>query len=440
MLFSKKFKFIFASLSILFPAILLCPATSISAELWTLDKSIFHAIKVSPDIRATDAEVKARQGALKQSGAWPNPSIEFNVNDKLGIDDGSGGSDLTQIAITQPIPLGRLSHQRKQAKARLLVAEQNHFYQQLLLENKTAHNFHKLQLAIVTLKLGKEKLHFAKNFQKQENNNALKNNPIIRYLTPLEVKRLGIIRETATQFVASAEGEYNEVLSTFKMSLKLSKSTKIKTDILLPAHPPASLDSLFNHQNANHAAILAAKYRRKAANTGIALTRAQRFADPTLTLFRERDLLAGSRQNYTGISISIPIPLWNQNKGAIAKARSEAEITKYELQVIQRELRTKLSQSHMHLGYLIDQAKHYRTKILVPAKEVFELTRKGFSVGEVNILSLVDAHNTYFDARERYLELLYESWLAAAELRLTAGLSVMGTKNFNHDDSAGGSL
>ncbi len=440
MQFFKKFKLIQGSLFVIFFGILLSPVTAIGAELWTLEKSITHAFEASPDIRAAIAEVHVKQGELKESGAWPNPSIEFNANDKLGIDDGSGGSDLTQIAISQPISLGRLSQQRKQAKAMLLAAEQNSFYQQLLLENKVARFFHKLQLAIVTLQLAEEKLEFAKNFQKKDDSNKLINDPIVRYLTPLEEKRLGIIRETAAQFVASAEGEYSEALSAFKMFLKLSENTKIKTDILHPAQLPANLDNLLKRQKANHAAILIAKHRREAANAGISLVRAERFADPTLTIFRERDLLGGSRQYFTGISVNIPIPLWNRKKGAITKAKSEAEKTKYELQIIQRELQTKLSQNHMHLGHLIGQAKHYRTKILVPAKEVFRLTRKGFSVGEINVLSLVDAHNTYFDARERYLEILYESWLETAELRLAVGLSIMDTKNSSNDGSLGGSL
>ena len=52
----------------------------------------------------------------------------------------------------------------------------------------------------------------------------------------------------------------------------------------------------------------------------------------------------------------------------------------------------------------------------------------------MNVLSLIDASNTYFDARKRYLELLYESWVEMAELRLAAGLSLLNT------NEAGGSL
>ena len=56
---------------------------------------------------------------------------------------------------------------------------------------------------------------------------------------------------------------------------------------------------------------------------------------------------------------------------------------------------------------------------------MFALTRRGFASGELNILALVDASNTYFDARARYLELQTETALAAADLRLASGVFVL---------------
>ena len=54
-----------------------------------------------------------------------------------------------------------------------------------------------------------------------------------------------------------------------------------------------------------------------------------------------------------------------------------------------------------------------------------DLTRRAFASGEANILGLVDANNTYFDAQARYLETLKDGALAAASLRLAAGQSIV---------------
>jgi outer membrane protein TolC len=55
------------------------------------------------------------------------------------------------------------------------------------------------------------------------------------------------------------------------------------------------------------------------------------------------------------------------------------------------------------------------------------LTDRGFTSGELSILSLVDANNTYFQAQLRYLELLYQAWTELADVKLYAGQMMADT-------------
>ncbi len=403
--------------------------TAANGEVWTLENSVKKAIQVSPVVLAADAEIEARKGALSQAGAWPNPSIGLSGSQKLGIEDRRGGTDLTQFSVSQPIPLGRLSRQSKQAKAEFEASKHERTYEQLTQENVAARNFHTLQLAEVKLKLANEKLKFAQHYQK----NAGGKDPLVRYLAPLERKRLDIIRETADQEVATAEGEYSEALSNFQTFLRLPIDSSLQTTELNPIDLPASLERLIDVQGASHAAIAASKYEKEAADAAISVARGKRFEDPTITFFREKDSLDGRRQNYSGVMLNVTVPLWNFKNGEVAQAKAEAKKAEYKLETQKQVLQSKLKQTHLHLANLIKQANHYRTKILVPAKEMFDLTKKGFGAGEVNILSLIDASDTYFDARKRYLELLYESYVEAAELRLAAGISIL-----NHNELSPG--
>ena len=52
---------------------------------------------------------------------------------------------------------------------------------------------------------------------------------------------------------------------------------------------------------------------------------------------------------------------------------------------------------------------------------MLQLTNKGFASGELNVLSLVDANNTYFDSRLNYLDLLYQARVELADVKLYAG-------------------
>lgn len=196
----------------------------------------------------------------------------------------------------------------------------------------------------------------------------------------------------------------------------------------------APLIELLKFQDENNAAIAAAKYKMQAADTSVSLERSKLFPEPSVKYYREKDFLHDKNQFFNGVTVNFTLPLWNFNKGGISKAKADANKAKYELLALERDLQAKLRQSHMHLKHLIEQTEHYRTNILVQAKEVFTLTHKSFSTGGVNILALIDANNTYFESHKRYLKLLYEASVEAANLKLIAGLSLQVGNNPNSND------
>ncbi|MDQ6980488.1 MAG: TolC family protein, partial [Ghiorsea sp.] len=109
----------------------------------------------------------------------------------------------------------------------------------------------------------------------------------------------------------------------------------------------------------------------------------------------------------------------------VVEAQYAVQQTQAELDIKQRELRTSLYKSYLHLGHLIEQAKHYQNKVLKPAKKMFKLTQSGFEVGELSVLTLLDAYNTYFDALSNHKIMLTQAWQELAALRLSAGISLV---------------
>ena len=197
--------------------LLSAPAPAMGQDLWTLDASVRRILDIAPENRGADAEVEARRGALRQAGAWPNPTIELRGDDKIGKDEGVGGVDLTQFVLSQPLPLsGRIGHRRAVAKAELSSARAAQKYQQLLLETEAARHFHALQLAGARLNLAQQRLQLADELQ-----NAGRRRQEAGELAQLDRLRLDLLREAAQQILDVAEGRYNEALSRFRTSLGL---------------------------------------------------------------------------------------------------------------------------------------------------------------------------------------------------------------------------
>tara|TARA_R110002050_G_scaffold57423_5_gene129174 strand:+ start:86780 stop:88081 length:1302 start_codon:yes stop_codon:yes gene_type:complete len=412
-------------------AILFCvvsmPIGAQQQNKWTLEDSIRRVLEFAPETRGAQAAVSAKQGALQQAGAWPNPQIEVRIDDKMGKDKGTGGSDFTQFSFNQPLPFsGRLGYQKAVAGEELDAARSERSYQQVQLETQVAQRYHMLQFATERLHLSQQRLKFAEGWQIIGQRRAEAGE-----LSNLERLRLDLIRESAQQTLDKSEGAYNEALSRFTAYLNLSADTIPQ---LLSLEPFGSIPALqtFYATLSEHALLMAARHQLEARRAGVDLARAERFPDPTLRLFYEQDVLNGRQQDVTGIGLGITVPLWDRKSGSIDEAQAKSIQTQSELQVLERDLGSRLQQSYLHLNHLVEQGEHYRIRVLEPAQKVFDLTSKAYASGELEILSLIDANNTYFDARERYLELLQEAWLEGAEVRLAAGRTLITSKQETH--------
>ncbi|HQS58771.1 MAG TPA: TolC family protein [Gallionellaceae bacterium] len=397
------------------------PVLAKEGTSWTLADSVRRAFDIAPELRAAEAVIAARGGDLSQAGAWTNPTIEVRADNRLGMEDGRGGADITQIAFSQPIPIRRLAHQQNAAQASLESAQANRNAQRLLLEREVARLYHALQLAAAKRQLAEERQQLV-----AESLNASRKpgtDRLVRYLTPLERRRLSILSEEANQTVAVAEREQQKALLDFRALLALPNGTRIEPVALTLPVASASLATLTRALD-EHPALVAARKEADAMQSGIAVAESQRLADPVLTVYREGGYIAGERRDATGVGLSVQIPFWSSS-GMVVRARAESDRAQAQLAVAQRDSHSRLELAYTQRLFLIEQSERLRTNLLEPAREMFALTRSSFAAGELNLLTLVDANNTYFDALERYLELQHESALAAADLRLASGVSLL---------------
>lgn len=408
---------------VLFVCALLISMTIVSVhaqERWSLETSMQRVLDVAPEIHAAESAVAARQGAARQAAAWPNPEIELRADDRVSREIGNRGTDYSQFIFSQPVPLsGQRGHRREIAAAELAASQAGRRYQQLLLETETARRFHSLQLTTELLHLAEQRLRFADELQQVGERRRRAGE-----LAHLEQLRIDLIRETAQQAAVKAEGKHGEALSLFRAYLGLSAEEMPE---LASLQPIGEIPPLTSWQTGlpEHPALVAETAKLQSARANIELARSQRLPDPVLRLFHERDAFINRRIDVYGFGVALTVPLWDRKSGHIDEAHAQANQVRADIQALERDLDSRLRQSYQHLNHLMEEAKHYRGRVLEPAQALFDLTRKAYAAGEAEILALIDANNTYFDAQARYFELLQEAWLEVAELRLAAGRTLI---------------
>ena len=404
-------------------------STKLTMQQWTLESSIQQAMTVAPELKKSMTTIGASEADMKMSGLWPDPSIEFRVDNKLGKDDGRGGYDLTDLTISQAIPISRLENQKLSAEANFKSAQSLQKHSQLLVQTRVSKVFHELQLASANMALMERRLAFANQLSKALEKKS--QGVVVRYLTPLETMRISVIREEANQAVSNAEGKYYEALNEFTKLLGLDSDTEISVEELQAIEKIPSVNFLSSFQE-RHPQLVAQQQRLQSANADTEVARNSQLADPVISLSRSEDSFASGREDVYALMLNVQIPLQDRKSSAVSKAGFKANEQRIELQRLKRELQINLKRSVTHANHIVEQASNYKQKVLKPAKKILDLTNKGFTSGELNMLSLVDATNTYFDSRIRYLDLLYQAHAELADIHLFAGhLITDGDIQFN---------
>lgn len=395
-------------------------------SVWTLRAATQRLVEIAPERRQLDAVVEARLQALKQAGEWPNPSLELRADNRIGQMHG-GGMSFAQSSLSQPLPWHRIAHQQAVAELSLLASQSARRAQLLLLEREAARVFHALQLAEEKLRLARQQMELTERYAQGRLNGS--GDRLVRYLTPIERQRLIIMRVAAKDRVMAAELEHKQAQIEFRHLLGLAgaAANEIKTAPMTLSAVPTRAE--LERDLDNHPAIRAAYLEAEAARKGIEVAASQRHADPVLKLFRDRDF-NGTVFDVTGIGISFELPIWSQSRALVGKAVAEATSSAMHYEALRRDTRIRLAQAYEQLIHLRKEIEHLQKNLIAPAHRIVKLTQRSFASGESSVLDLVDANATYFEARSRYLDLLNKYALAAADLRLAAGKSILLGEDF----------
>jgi cobalt-zinc-cadmium efflux system outer membrane protein len=408
-------------------------AASADPAVWTLQRSVARAVAVAPEMGMAQADVRASLGDLDKADDWPNPSLSIDVTNNIRRMYNESGYSMGSVSLSQPLPLWRLHPQMRVAREGLLAAQEGAAQTRLAIEARAARLFLALQMRHARLQLAEQRQAFARRLIRvpghgsgDGDGDAGDEAAVVRYVKPLDRSRLQLLAETARDDADAAKNSYQEALSGFRNYLGLASAVPVRLQAMQVAAAPAPLPKLLQ-QGGKHAVVLRRlKYRLKAAEAGVALQKARRLDDPVLSFEHGRNVnIYNFSYSYDSVQLSVGLPLWDRNAGNIEKAQAAVERNQSRLAIAERDLRGRLSQDHMRLNHVLDQTRRFKRYVLQPAHRLLRETERHYDVGQATSLALVDAYNTYFDAKNRYLDLLYRGQQIAINLRWHLGTSLL---------------
>jgi cobalt-zinc-cadmium efflux system outer membrane protein len=151
----------------------------------------------------------------------------------------------------------------------------------------------------------------------------------------------------------------------------------------------------------------------------VGLDRAQRIPDVTLIVGSKKDDEIGRSQTVVGLSV--PLPLFNRNQGALQASLARADKAQAEFDAERLRLHQALADAHQRAQLTREQVRSMREEILPAAQRVFDAAVTGFEAGKFGFLDVLDAQRTLLQIRTQYIQALYERYRAVADLGRLAG-------------------
>lgn len=149
----------------------------------------------------------------------------------------------------------------------------------------------------------------------------------------------------------------------------------------------------------------------------LSVARRSRIPDLDVTVFKEKEL----DKEANGFAIGVKVPLWNANRGGIARADAASRISCAEADRVRVELVTELQGRLKELQVAGDQATLLNRELLPAAERSVSLVRLSFEEGETSLLDLLDAQRTYRDTQREAAEARLALSLALGEVQKLAG-------------------
>lgn len=131
---------------------------------------------------------------------------------------------------------------------------------------------------------------------------------------------------------------------------------------------------------------------------------------------------AGDREQQVGIGLSIPVPLWNRNKGNIATAEARQKQAEIILYVAQRDLNRRILEKYLTYQTKLAEMGKWRAESVDEFRKAAALADRHYRLGAVPIATYVELQKQYLEAVEALLDTRREALEAAQELQRLAGL------------------
>jgi cobalt-zinc-cadmium efflux system outer membrane protein len=402
-------------------------------------RSVLDAVLAThPTLRAADGRIRAAAGSLVTARTFGNPVIAYQV-DQTPFPGGQPlPADMRREAMaTATVPLEFLYQRgprvtRATADARAAEADAAGIRQRLALD--AAFAYYRVALAQVRSATTHDLLRWLDTL-------AVYNRSRVREgaVAEADLIRSELERDRVAAAASMQDADLARARATLSSFLGEADSAHVMRTVLvddtpLPLTTPSGMSALGvapSPSDSPASAMIDARPDIRAAHERVAATGAAMASERSM-LIRQLGATIGTMQTNGSTSmiagISVPIPLFDQNRGEIQRARAERDVATAELAADTRVAGAEVRGEYEGARLLTDRAmllaRRDSNSFLARAEESRRIALGAYREGAVPLFQVIDAARSWAEARNTYFETITAQHQSVLALLVATGVDL----------------
>ena len=376
-------------------------------KVYTLEEVLDMAERWNPSVAIIEARLKAAKARIVAASAFPNPEVSLESADypddyrysltieqpfewykKRAYRKASSREALGVVEYEKEALMRELKWQIKRAFYRILFVKEE---VSLLIESKTVME------------------EFLSTVRKRVNAGEDTLFSLLR--AQVETMRIEKELKTSTQMLHIARTVLNALLGN-----RLPNGFELKGDFHIK-RKSYEKDELVEKVLATHPLIKREEKRMKQARLTLLKEKAAVVPDVRLGAGMERE----EGVDATTLGVSLSVPIWYRNRGAIEEAQAEVVMSEAELRKTRIELTRETAESYRKYRMALDRVELFEKGLLKEAQEALRIAEKSYRFGETDLLNYLDTQRVQREVLLEYNRALFELALAMAEIEKLLG-------------------
>jgi cobalt-zinc-cadmium efflux system outer membrane protein len=128
----------------------------------------------------------------------------------------------------------------------------------------------------------------------------------------------------------------------------------------------------------------------------------------------------GSGYDFNGFEVGLKIPIWYpfEQKGNIQIAHAKQSEIQWKQKEIKLEMKKQIEYAWHNYSVSLSIINRYNTTMKDKATELQRLSLRAFQLGEMDLLNLLNAQQTFLSSEQRYLSALRDYYLQLVALEI----------------------